>query len=125
MLKKSKKAIQNAKNQTNVNVCENSSGLSSMIMSAKEANDTFNKSLEKKRSEFRTLTSSEIAEKIKESIDHDQTFATFFNAVISDEDLKVLKDKGYSVYVKDFTSSASRSVDISWSDYDIKKADKS
>lgn len=125
MLKKSKKAIQNSKNQTNVNVCENSSGLSSMIMSAKEANETFNKSLEKKRSEFRTLTSSEIAGKIKESIEHDQTFATFFNAVISDEDLKVLKDKGYNVYIKDFTSSASRSVDISWSDYDIKKVEKS
>lgn len=125
MLKKSKKVIQTPENQTNVNVCENSSGLSSMIMSAKEANETFNKSLEKKRSEFRTLTSSEIAGKIKESIDHDQTFATFFNAVISDEDLKVLKDKGYNVYIKDFTSSASRSVDISWSDYDIKKADKS
>lgn len=119
MFKKSSKFTPVENPTSDAKTCKTLSTLSSNIPTAKEANKLFNDSLEVTRKNFKVISSDEIASEINKAIERKRAFIILYDVNIADEDVKALKEKGYSVKPYYFSSSASKEICISWSNIDL------
>lgn len=101
-----------------------SNTLSSLLKPAEDKSKIINNLLEEKRAKFKILTPLEIVYAIEKAVKQGKSFTLFFNAKITDEDLKTLRDKNYHVIIRNFSNPLypDNYIAISWTDVFLKKS---